>query len=85
MSTIPKEWLAAKVTVKEVEASNVEDGRVFGYQHRKWERLKSNMAPGDELWEFSSPPASWAHLMGRAGYALVRNGEIVESILSTAE
>ena len=85
MHSIPKEWLSARVTVQEAEASNVENGRVFGYQHRKWERLKSQMGPGDELWEFCSPPASWAHLMGRAGYALVRNGEIVESILSTAE
>jgi hypothetical protein len=85
MTTIPKEWLSARVSVKDVEKANIENGRPFGYQHRKWERLKGRMEAGDELWEFQSPPASWAHLMGREGYALVRQGEIIEAILTTAE
>lgn len=28
--------------------------------------------PGDELWEFSSPPESWRQLAGRGGYAIIR-------------
>jgi len=43
------------------------------------------MGEGDELWEFRSPPACWAHLMGREGYALVRGGQIIESIYTTEE
>jgi hypothetical protein len=85
MGVIPKEWLSAKISVQLAEAANMEAGRPFGFQHRKWERLKTTMAAGDELWEFCSPPASWAHLMGRQGYAVVRNGEIIQSITSTRE
>jgi hypothetical protein len=85
MSVIPKEWLSGQVSVSQAEAANMEGGRAFGFQHRKWERLKLSMADGDELWEFCSPPASWAHLMGRQGYAVVRGGEIVDSITSTME
>jgi hypothetical protein len=85
MHTIPKEWLAAKVSVHEAEAANLEGGRPFGFQHRKWERLKASMGEGDELWEFCSPPASWAHLMGREGYAVVRGGQVVDSIVTTEE
>jgi hypothetical protein len=38
------------------------------------------MEPGDELWAFSSPPETWQHLCGRAGIALVRNGEVIEAM-----
>ena len=37
---------------------------------------------GDELWEFRSPRESWANMAGRAGIALVRNGEVVASIVT---
>jgi hypothetical protein len=46
-----------------------------------WQQvLAQKMVPGDEIWEFSSPPESWACLAGRAGIALVRDGEVVELI-----
>ena len=40
------------------------------------------MQPGDELWEWSSPPRSWGMMMGRAGIALVRNGRVLTEILT---
>jgi hypothetical protein len=39
--------------------------------------LEVLMLPGDEVWEFSSPPELWQKLMGRAGIALVRNGRSI--------
>jgi hypothetical protein len=84
MHVIPTEWLTEKVSVADAEAANMSDGRPFGFQHLKWEKLKAKMVPGDELWEFHSPPSTWVHLMGREGYAVVRQGQIIESLITSA-
>ncbi len=41
------------------------------------------MQVGDEVWEFNSPAHFWEHLAGRAGIALVRNGEVLDSIITS--
>jgi hypothetical protein len=89
---IPKEWLQKSITVAEAEAAypGIKDDRVqrfpeaakpFGFENREWEALKAQMQPGDELWTFSSPADSWQHLAGRAGIALVRNGNPIKILL----
>jgi len=84
MRDIPKQWLSTRVTVAEAEHANCVVDRPFGSMSGRWERLKDSMAPGDELWEFVSPPESWAHRCGRQGYAVVRRGEIVAALLTSA-
>jgi hypothetical protein len=84
MHEVPKQWLSARVTVAEAERANTITNRPFGEQHGRWERLKGNMAAGDELWEFVSPPESWAHRCGRQGYAVVRRGEVVAALVTSA-
>jgi len=54
----------------------------FAFLNDKWEALKARMQPGDELWTFASSPQSWRDLAGRAGIALVRNGQIVERLVT---
>ena len=54
----------------------------FAFLNAEWEALKTRMQPGDELWTFSSSPQSWRDLAGRAGIALVRNGQIVERLVT---
>lgn len=54
----------------------------FGFQNDKWEALKARMLPGDELWTFASSAESWQALAGRAGIALVRDGRIVEQLVT---
>jgi hypothetical protein len=44
--------------------------------------LEVLMLPGDEVWEFSSPPELWQRLMGRAGIALVRNGRSIAHVVT---
>jgi hypothetical protein len=83
MHEVPKQWLATRVTVAEAEHANCVRDTPFGELHGRWERLKKSMAAGDELWEFVSPPESWAHRCGRQGYAVVRRGEIVASLLTS--
>jgi hypothetical protein len=66
-SIVEKAWLTRRITVEEADPS---------------QEFLDLMAPGDELWEFMSPPETWAHLAGRAGIALVRDGEIIDSFLT---
>lgn len=44
-----------------------------------WQKLKRDAQEGDELWAFTSPAGSWSHGQ-QAGYALVREGRIVETV-----
>jgi hypothetical protein len=48
----------------------------------KWREFLGQMVAGDELWFFESPPETWSTFAGRAGYALVRSGHIVDFIVS---
>jgi len=63
-----KKWLTRKIPVK--------------YAHLG-EALKAQMIEGDEVWEFRSPPESWRGFYGRAGVALVRNGEVVDIVVGS--
>jgi hypothetical protein len=83
MGTIPKEWLGRAVSIADAEEDNTRAGSVpFGHLNADWERLKASMLPGDEIWGFCSPPDSWQHLAGRAGYALVRDGQVIDCIVT---
>ncbi|MCU0713740.1 MAG: hypothetical protein MUC43_16900 [Pirellula sp.] len=55
----------------------------FGIGSKQWQIIKAQIEPGDELYRFRSPPDSWAKMAGRAGIALVRNGKVID-ILVTA-
>jgi hypothetical protein len=90
---IPAAWLIKKISVAEAEAEypGVRDERAkqhpalarpFGALNAKWEALKADIRPGDELWTFSSPPRTWEDLAGRAGIALVRDGQAIEVIVT---
>ena len=90
---IPAAWLIKKVSVAEAEADHPgarderakqhpELARPFGALNAKWEALKADMRPNDELWTFSSPPRTWEDLAGRAGIALVRDGIPIEIIVT---
>lgn len=92
-SPIPKAWLDKKVSVAEAEAAHpgISDDRVerfpdaakpFGFQSKAWEALKAAMQPGDELWTFASPAKSWEDLAGRAGIALVRDGNPIKVLVT---
>jgi hypothetical protein len=90
-----KEWLQEKLTVEDIEQSSLKElesyrkdwigtdkYKPFGMNNDRWEAMKSMAQPGDEFWSFCSEPLSWSMLCGRAGYSLVRNGEIIHSIIT---
>lgn len=84
-----KRFLKERKTVAELEAEHaVQNERLgpepvaFGFLHWLWLELLDQMEEGDELWTFSSSPGTWRSLCGRAGVALVRNGKIVDSLVT---
>jgi hypothetical protein len=86
---IPKGWLKQKTTIEKAEqAHQVSDKRLgpkpvpFGFINARWEEFKAGIRPGDELWEFSSPDRSWKDLAGRAGFCIVRQGRIIDAIIT---
>jgi len=47
----------------------------------RWNEFKSQLMDGDELWHFSTLSHMFKIKMGCAGYAIIRNGEIVETLV----
>ena len=80
--------MSKEFTVAEVEVIHMypDDGRVphvpFGFNHQFWLDFKAQMLPDDKIQDFESSPESWAHLAGRAGYILVRDGKVVTQIIT---
>lgn len=76
-------------SVEEVEAEHmVTDSRLgdapvpFGFSNNEWRELLAMMQDGDELWTFSTSNESWDNMAGRAGVSLVREGKIIDSIVT---
>jgi hypothetical protein len=48
----------------------------------RWTELIRAMQPGDEFWYYKSPKETWDSFSGRAGYAIVRKGEVISFFTS---
>src|SRR5712692_334277 len=90
MDRVPKNWLTKRMTVEDAEATyTVKDDRLgpfpipFGFLNDLWKGLLAQMVEGDQLWQFCTSGESWKNDMGRAGIALVRDGEVVASIITS--
>lgn len=84
-----KSWLQTKRTREELEAENMVERKnlwpqpvPFGFMYPEWKQLLAQQQPGDELWTFSSSNESWEEMAGRKGIALVRQGEVVDHIVT---
>jgi len=82
-------WLQEQTTVEQAKADNmVTDKQLgekpvpFGFINDEWQELLARMQDGDELWEFESPPETWENLAGRKGIALIRECQVVASIVT---
>jgi hypothetical protein len=84
-----RDWFTKRLTVDEAEAAHaVTDDRLgpdpipFGFLNDRWQELLAQMQPGDELWQFNSPKENWQGLAGRAGISLVRDGKVIDSLVT---
>lgn len=77
---VPGEWLGGETSVEQIEAEELQ-----GRNERwlaEWRSFISQMQPGDQLRHFLSPPETWLRLAGLAGYAIVRQGKVVDSLVT---
>ena len=86
-----KNWLRKQMSVEEIEEEHTptrNQGTLkrqppqvpFGFINDRWLALKAQAEEGDEWWHFNSGEESWDQLAGTEGYALVRDGEIIDYI-----
>ena len=71
------EWLTEEVEFQDVDAE-LRSGGVAA----EWAQLAAQRREGDQVFSFASLPASWQAHAGRAGYALLRDGAILESVVT---
>lgn len=48
----------------------------------KWQPFIAALEDGDEVWSFRSPPPTWNQFCGCAGYAVLRDGEIIRTLVT---
>ena len=82
---IEKEWLT-----QQAERAPIAEHRNLSTMaamrvRMAWEKLKREAAEGDELWAFENPSNTWKKLGKHSGYALVRKGKIVKSVVATGD
>ena len=89
LSTNIRDWLQSRCTLEAIkaaydtaEADDKQTSDEESARPRVWQELAQHMQPGDELWEYSSPSVFWENMCGRAGYAVVRNGDVVYTVLT---
>lgn len=75
---IPIEWLVEEVSIATVD----HDLGRHPISACEWNIVKGKIVEGDECWTFRSPAHTWAKRMGRAGFAIVRNGVPVDAIVT---
>jgi len=51
----------------------------------EWQKLKRKAEEGDEIWAFVNPENTWKKNGKYSGYALVREGAILDSVVVSRE
>ena len=76
-------WRKERVTVEQVESQTILDhDEPLSDSFGEWRELKRMMQPGDELWTFRSPKEEWDRFMGWQGLVLVRDGRLLEVVVT---
>ena len=76
------EFLAAP-QIDAVLSHGITSGQLpFGRRYARWHLIKNDFQPGDELWAFESQVGSRKATGGVKGYLLLRDGKVVNSILT---
>lgn len=84
---VPMSWLKDRLTLRQILADNIssEGDRLFGRQNDEWEDLRRSLREDDEIWSFCSPPESWKESAGLAGMAVVRQGRVVDCLVTKTD
>ena len=80
----PEEWLRDRCTDHPLSPVAEEEPSLAAMRVRRerWRALRGQMAPGDEVWTFRAPEMGGSRWGDRAGYALVREGKVVDGVVT---
>lgn len=81
---VPSGWLRERADEYPVETAPEGVSLPLSYVRRcreVWRALREQKGSADELWTFCTPAESWRQSLGRAGYAIVREGSVVDGVL----
>jgi hypothetical protein len=84
----PREWLRERCEAFAASPLPPEAGLPLEAERRAregWRRIRERLVPEDELWTFRAPEPAWREGCGRAGYAVVRRGEVIDGVLTWDE
>ena len=73
------EWLTGRVEAAPTSYLANEGGSALRTR-MAWQKLKQQAGEGDEIWAFTNPGSGWRQTR-QSGFALVRDGAILESVL----
>jgi hypothetical protein len=76
---IPNEWLTQRVENAPTSYHRNLPPMAALRIRMAWQKLKRQAGEEDELWAFSSPPNTWKKQSKYTGYAIVRDGKILQS------
>lgn len=80
---VSSEWLTQRVEDAPTSFEAGMPDRSALLTRMAWQKLKGHARAGDELWAFANPPSTWRKLGKRTGYAIVRGGNVVETVLTS--
>ncbi len=80
---IPNDWLTQKAENAPTAAHRNLAPMAAMRIRMAWQKLKAKAGEGEELWAFENPSNTWKKVGKQTGYAIVRNGKIVESTVVT--
>ncbi len=82
---IPTEWLTQRVENAPTSYHRNLAPMAALRIRMAWQKLKRQAREGDELWAFSNPSNTWKKQGKYTGYALVRDGKILQSEVVTQD
>lgn len=77
---ISPEWLVRRVEDAPTSYQTDDPDRNALRTRMAWQKLKRNAREGDEVWAYANPQSTWRKLGKLTGYAIVRDGDIIESV-----
>jgi hypothetical protein len=81
---IQKEWLTQRVENAPTAPHRNLPAMPAMRIRMAWQKLKNEAVDGDEVWAFENPSNTWKKLGRHNGYALVRKGRVVKSVVVTS-
>jgi hypothetical protein len=82
---IPPEWLTQKVESAPTSYNRSRTEMSALSIRMAWQKLQRQAGEGGEVWAWANPSSTWKKQGKLTGFALVRDGAIIESVTLSQE